>query len=798
MTTFTLGLGASGLMNYSSSYLTDTSGDYLAVKLGSTASSTVCTWQTSGSVCNWPVPGISGGNGFIANIDDLWHAAVNGRGAYFSATNPTSLSQGITGALAALNARKGTAAAAATSTLNPVAGNNYAYVASYTTVSWKGNLEARGINTDTGEITENASWCVEDVAAGTCSAPASIITETDGDVTTKYCATTGATICPDGILESGTCKVPVATACTGTMKSLVSGTSDTRTIYTSNLAATPALTAFNATYATNNPTNFASAHINGLSQWSSLTSTQQTAAAGTNLINFLRGQYGYEDRNSNAAANRLYRYREATLGDALESQPAYLGPPNFSYPYPGYLTFKSTNSSRTPVVFMGTNDGMMHAFNATTGIEQWAYVPSIVVPNMWKLADKNYATSHVNLVNGSATTSDICISNCDSDSTAVWKTILVGGLNGGGRGYYALDITNPSSPVLLWELTTTSGNGKIQDDDIGYSFGLPVITKKQDGTWVVLLTSGYNNASPGTGKGYLYVLNANTGAIISKISTATGSTTTPSGLAKISAWNLESVGNKAGYVYGGDLLGNLWRFDINDTATTASIGTGSAFKLATLYSDSAGTAPQAITTTPTLGLIGGKRVIFVGTGKYLETGDLTTTQTQSFYAIKDDDASVTLSNPRTTLVHQTLTNNVDGTATRTGSNLAVDFSSGRGWYIDFPDAGERVNIDSRLVQSTLLIGTTVPSSTACTPGGYGWLNYVDYATGHAVNLSNNLVSSYYAAPIVGINVLYIQGKPIVEVVSANNPTPKKDDKAEFKANAPTYTGKRVIWRELVP
>ena len=644
---------------------------------------------------------------------------MNGRGAYFSAADPESLSSGLSSALAGINARKGSAAAAATSTLNPVAGNNFAYVASYTTVKWQGNLEARGINTETGAVNENASWCAENVVAGVCAAPGSIVADTSGDTTAYYCVTPDSVICPDGELDGTNCRVPVATACTGTMGTRVADTSDTRTIYTADSAGT-ALTPFDAAYATANPTNFAAAHIGTLSQWSGFTAAQQTAAAGVNLINYLRGQNGFEDRAANAVEDRLYRNREAVLGDALESQPAFISKPVFSYPYPGYSDYVTAQAGRAGVVYIGANDGMMHAFYAQDsagagspcvigaiagehcgGEEAWAYVPSMVIPNMWKLADTNYATLHLNFVNGSPITSDIyCPGNCGGavDATfgdsASWRTILVAGLNGGGRGYYALDITNPAVPALLWEFTTMSGIGATagyDDDDVGYSFGQPIITRKADGTWVVLVTSGYNNTSLGNGKGYLYVLNASTGAIISKIATNVGDTTTPSGLAKIAGWNDEPAGNEAGYVYGGDLLGNVWRFDINSTVTATvadgEIGTGDVMKFAELYSDGAGTSPQPITTTPVLGRIAGKRVIFIGTGKYLENGDLTTTQVQTQYAIKDDNATSTLVNPRNTLVNQTLSNNPDGTATRLTSGNAVNFYTGRGWYVDFPDSG---------------------------------------------------------------------------------------------------------------
>jgi type IV pilus assembly protein PilY1 len=826
MTTFTLGLGASGWMSYSSSYLQDGSGDFTSVKLGSTAdaASNICTWQADGTVCNWPLPGLSSdGDGFIANIDDLWHAGVNGRGAYFSATNPETLSAGLSSALAGINAKRGAAAAAATSTLNPVAGNNFAYVASYTTTEWKGNLEARGINTDTGVVSESATWCVENIVAGSCATTP--VAQTSGDTTIYNCETPSAVTCPggeigfSGDLTSGPtyCKVQMAVACTGTMGAKVGATSDTRTIKTANSTGA-ALIDFDSAYAAANPGYFNAATLAGLSQWSTLDTTQRGNAVGSNLVNYLRGQYGYEDRTTNEGPpdNRLYRFRSAVMGDALESQPSFLSKPVFSYPYPGYSDFKTTHAARTGTVYMGANDGMMHAFASANGVERWAYVPSMVIPNMWKLADKDYASLHVNYVNGSAITTDICVSNttttlanCNNINYAstgstsddpVWKTILVGGLNGGGRGYYALDITNPTTPVLLWEFSTTAGIGKIKDADLGYSYGQPVVTKRADGKWVVLVTSGYNNVSPGNGVGYLYVLDAYDGTILSKISTGVGDTTTPSGLAKITGWNEEPVGNSVRHVYGGDLLGNVWKFDISSTAT-AAIGTGDKVKFATLFSTAAGTAgtEQPIMTTPVLGKVGGNRVVFIGTGKYLETGDLTVTQKQTQYAIKDDNSGATFVNPRsqtTLMVQQAMTTNV-ATGTRSvAAATTPNFNTGRGWFVDLPDTGERINIDSQLVQGVLLVPSIVPSNTACSPGGYGWLNFLDYKTGAAI-ISGGIVSARYDSTIVGVNVFYIDGKPLVGVVTSTDPTPKRDDDTTFPPTAGSFSGKRNLWRELI-
>ena len=799
MTTFTFGLGAPGYMTYSPSYLTDSSGDFVSVKLGSTANSAsippVCPWQTNGTVCNWPTPSSDS----VANIDDLWHAAVNGRGAYFSATDPNSLATGLANALASISTRKGNAAAAATSTLNPISGNNYAYLASYTTSLWKGNLEARSINLDTGAINLNANWCVENVLPDTCAAPGSIQPEVVGSSTAYFCVTPNSVICPNGTLDGTNCKVPVAISCTGTNNGRVSDASDNRIIKTANTGAT-ALIDFNAAYATANPDNFATAKVSQISQWALLTSAQQTAATGVNLLNYLRGQYGYEKRPTNPVANQIFRYRDAILGDILDSQPAYLGPPNFNYPYPGYAAFSSANASRPGTIYFGANDGMLHAIAADTGQERWAYVPRMVIPNMWRLADQNYEALHQNYVNGSPATGDVCTANCTCDDTCValggsapvWRTILVGGLNGGGRGYYALDITNPSSPSLLWEFTPTSGNGRVTDDDLGYTFAEPVMVRKNDGTWVVLVTSGYNNVSPGnSGWGYLYALNPLTGAIVSKIGTTVGSTTTPSGLGRITVWNNEPAGNLAGYVYGGDLLGNVWRFDINSSAS-ATIGTGSVMRFAQLYSDTGGTLAQPITTAPTLGEINGKRVIFVNTGKYLETGDLTTTQVQSQYAIKDDDATSTLVNPRTTLVQQTLSNT--STGTRTATSNTVNFFTGRGWFFDFPDTGERANVDSMLLEGTLLVPSIVPSNTACSPGGYGWINYVDYRTGSTIATATT-VGLKTSSPIVGISYVVINNTPIPYVITSGSPP--LEPPIPFTSMNQGFTGTRVLWREIV-
>lgn len=789
MTTFTMGLGIDGTLNFTDDYAEATSGDFFKLKNG----------EGSPPV-NWPDP-IA--NEKEARIDDLWHAAINGRGTYFSAKNPDQIVSGFTKALSSLTSKLGSSAAAATSTLNPVAGNNYAYVASYTTVKWTGNLEARSINTTNGAVSDTATWCVENVLVGSCTG--TIVPATEGSSTIYNCVTTGETadscISPAVFDGNETCTKEIARSCTGTLPTKVAASTDTRTILTANDAGT-GLIPFDTAYATAHSTYFDATHVNGLSQWAAISGLHTPAK----LLSYLRGQTGYEKRTSNPIADRLYRTREAVLGDALESQPAFISKPIFNYSYPGYDAFKAAQSGRAGTVYMGTNDGMMHAFDANTGVERWAYVPSMVIPNLWRLASDDYSTHHVNYVNGSAVISDVY--GTFGTSTG-WRTILVAGLNGGGRGYYALDITDPASPALLWEFTPSTGIGKLKDDNLGYTFGRPVITrKKSDGKWVVLVTSGYNNGtlssdplvnnSPtGNGLGYLYVIDAASGTFIDKYATSAGSPTNPSGLAQIAAWNNEAGGNEVGKTYGGDLQGNLWRFDVNEAAAIGS----NPLKFATLHD---GSTAQPITTTPVLGLVKKKPVVYVATGQYLEISDLSTSQVQTLYAIKDDNATTPLTNPRggapNRMVRQTIT--VNGNI-REGSTNEVDMISDRGWYIDFPDSStgsERANIDSKLVSGTLIVPTIVPSSTACSPGGWGWLSYFNYENGWPVrdNNTNVNVSVKYDSTIVGVNVIYIHGEPVVEVVTSNDPNPKVDENALFKLSPADFSGHRSVWRELIP
>lgn len=243
------------------------------------------------------------------------------------------------------------------------------------------------------------------------------------------------------------------------------------------------------------------------------------------------------------------------------------------------------------------------------------------------------------------------------------------------------------------------------------------------------LASGYNNVSPGDGGGYLTVLDAATGARLQKIATGAGSADTPSGLARISAWVDSPSDNTAARIYGGDLLGNVWRFDIDD---------GSAMQLAQL-GQVGGVGTQPVTTLPELAVVrrGGATypLVIVGTGSYLGTSDVASTAQQSLYVLKDSLQAEGLGQVRRegALVRQVLTTQEGG---RGMTTQLVDWASGAGWYVDLdPDGaspGERIHVDMQVELGVLKAVGNVPSAAVCSRGGSSWLYALDLETGGVV------------------------------------------------------------------
>lgn len=737
MKTFTLGLGASGYMQFSPSYLTDTSGDFYSVREGVSPdpSSGVCSWQTSGA-CNWPTPV----SNTLTTVDDLWHAAVNGGGTYFSASNPTTLYTGLSSAILSLAAQIGASSAATTSNPNVSAGDNQVFLSSYKTSEWSGELLSKRLDLETGAVTNaTPDWSARDQLNNNSS----------------------------------------------------------RTIYMYSSGASNKLKAFSwGTMSSSERDYFALSYITAagrsLSQFCSfgpfcLTAANQTLGAGENLVKFLQGERTNEGDVTDPT--KYYRQRAHRLGDIVNSESVYVSKSQVKYNDTGYDAFATSIASRQGMVYVSSNDGMLHAFRADTGDELWAYVPTAVLPNMYKLADKQYATQHQYLADGTPVVQDVYIGGA-------WKTLLVSGMGAGGRGYFALDVTDPSAPKALWEYT---------ENNLGLTMGKAEIGKLINGTWVVMFASGYNNVSPGDGIGRLYVLNAATGALIRTISTGVGTTTTPSGLTHIRAWvDNSELDNTIQRVYAGDNGGNLWRFDVNDTIGASGYD---AQRIATLK-DSTGKA-QPITSRPELGQVGAYAMVFVGTGRYLGQTDLTDASPQSIYGIKDTLGTVDIGDPRlvaNNFVQQTLTAGTcptgssacaSGQVVRTnGTPQPVNLDVNGGWFVDLPESRERVNTDPQLALGTLVVNSNVVANgNVCQAGGRAWANFFDYRTGAAVDSAKNVASVALGDAIATRpSIVELPNNKLVGVTQMSNGSTESPTIPTPGRSAAT---RRLSWRDLL-
>lgn len=527
--------------------------------------------------------------------------------------------------------------------------------------------------------------------------------------------------------------------------------------------------------------------------WSALSAGERAYFSSEKQLNYLRGRREHEDRKENT--ERLFRRREHVLGALINAQPLVVASPAFGYADINYGLFRDQQPGRKNMVYAAANDGMLHAFNAATGREEWAFIPTAVLPQMSRQANKNFTENFRYLLDASPIAADICpLAPASTCSKSEWRTILIGGLAGGGRQYYALDITDPDAPQALWQF------GVAQDQDLGYTYGKPVVTKRRDGRWIVVFTSGYNNIGPGDGKGYLYVLDAASGTLLNKIATGAGSANNPAGLAQINAWVESAIDNTASRFYGGDLLGNIWRFDIDDQIPPAG---KEAFLLATVSNSS---GAQAITTRPELSVIKNGAIsiplVTVATGKYLGMSDLADTSLQSIYSFKDELTATGLGNLRSNsnMVQQMLQQNTDGTE-RSISQQPVDWLLKAGWFIDLTIAGsrangERVTIDPEQQLGILNFVSNIPDSHACITSGGSWIYALDYRNGSYVPLATERVVGKkiaFGSLIAGVRNVKWKDRSLSlltdesgKLLSVQGP--------QAPASAPNV--KRVSWREL--
>lgn len=520
----------------------------------------------------------------------------------------------------------------------------------------------------------------------------------------------------------------------------------------------------------------------GVLSAASISPSQQTLlqpsdSLGQARLNYLRGNKSQEQNQGGPFRNRTH-----ILGDIVDSNPIYVGAPAGPYASgdassatfnSSYQTFEQAQANRPSVIYVGANDGMLHAFDPATGNELFAFVPNGVFSNLINLTNSLY--SHQFYVDGSPQAGDVRFAD------GSWHTLLVGGENAGGNTIYALDVTNPGS--LTSESSLASAvRWEFSDSGMGYSYSTPAIARisqQNSGSpdFAVFFGNGYDSPS---GHAILYAVNAQTGAQIAKIDLCAQvanscSSSLADGLSSVVAANSDGIlGAPVDHVFAGDLQGNLWSINVSN----ANPGHWTV-RLLFKATDASGN-PQPITTTPgvtlnpnypnQLGLM-----VNFGTGQLLSSSDLGSTQTQSFYGVWDQQPTSSTPFTRSNLQAQTLTTTsvneyctTVGSATscsstpptgggsptstvlvRTVTNNCVNYTppgsnlpSGCtqqssppaqvGWYMDLPATGERVVTDPRIENGGVVFTTNAPtsaSSNQCSIGFNSFLMDVNYVNG---------------------------------------------------------------------
>lgn len=493
-------------------------------------------------------------------------------------------------------------------------------------------------------------------------------------------------------------------------------------------------------------------------------------ATPDDIVDYLRGKTTKEIRNGGQ-----FRDRSEVLGDIVNSTPTISAPKDdygwqgLAAPLDGYAAYLASKATRRPMVYVGANEGMLHAFDAETGVENFGFIPQAALVNMGDLPSKYYP--HRFYVDGDPVVTDAKVGGA-------WKTVLVGTTAAGGRSIFALDVSAPGSfgtGNVMWERNSAS------DGDLGYTFGRPVVVPLESGSFGVIYGNGYGNDSNDP---YLYVVDLATGNQIAKLRGNDGNTAY-NGLGQIAVIDTDGNG-KADTVYGGDLQGNVWKFNIS-SPTPASWSV--AFGNTPLFTATdAGGKRQPITgdLDVAAGPSGGVSVFF-GTGRYFADGDNLVPPSpdiQSLYGVTDTGTPIGM---RANLVQQKITaENVttlpSGAVARSRQTTRIPFNvAKRGFYMDLgvdggsgPAAkGEMFIGNPRIQGGTVFFTTFEPLGDPCTPGGRNWLYGLDLASGGAALQNISIDSSGTPACTGDCGGLALgEGSPITDTsVFIPRPTP---------------------------
>lgn len=626
----------------------------------------------------------SNGDETPEKIDDTWHATINSRGEMLVARRPDELIRALEEVLQNIARRRASASAVSVSS-GVVTTGSFAYQTGFDTGDWSGFVEAREVNPDgsLGDIRWEAGPQLDALVAGT-------------------------------------------------------GWDRRRKVFTVNTATGQGVP---FRLGTLSPTQLGFLNRNPDTGVPDLRAAQR--------INYIRG-----DRSQEISNGGDFRSRATVLGAVISSQAVFIEAPFDSYQdaawkpgdaeyacrtNPGvcYSTFKICLSDlavdasaaglscgglnqRSPVVYVGGNDGMLHAFDADTGEELWAYIPGSVYSNLAELTDPNFQFNP--FVDQEIVPRDVFVGGA-------WRTVAAVTLRGGGQSVSLLDVTDPGASAdeaalatkVMWEFSDRSAPG---DRDLGFTYGLPQIGRLNNGKYAVFVTGGYNSDENdgvvGSGRSVLFVLDVEDGSVIRKFDLGASS----QGLAGV---NLGDYNADLSYevAFGGDLTGKLFRFDI-DSVTPGSWCSDLMFQTP---------GSQAITVTPrmildNLGILGGQDpwdqpgrfVVAFGTGRYLTQLDKVTNDQQAYYGLRESgrgfscgSAAANYPIPANSLVTQTLSQDAQGF--RQITDLPVTAGK-RGWTFDFISPGERnISIAGLLSDLQVLIASTIIPASAdpCDP-----------------------------------------------------------------------------------
>jgi len=687
----------------------------------------------SAGITGWPIPARNEPRA----IDDTWHAAVNSRGSYFSASNPSALVQHLTDIINNILLRHGSSTALS-ATMSTLTSGTQGYSAGYNTSDYSGFLVKQDLDPETGDPSLSPIWDASCFLSG-------------------------------GTFASGICTLPTP----------LPNVSSSRTILTASDGGTASI---NFAWAT-----LTSAEKNALNQdpTSQLKCSSDTGNTnGCDGLGQIRADWLRGDR-THETTPPLLRLRSSVLGAIINSQPRYVSAPTggFTDNFPpgspealaatpdtnglpgagSYSEFVNTNRNRAPTVYVGANDGMLHAFDGVTGHERWAYVPMTLfgIDNVTgevattTVARRRLAESTNNATFKQAPTVDNTPVVQDVFIHGEWRTVLIGSLRYGGRGIFALDITDPTQPTLLWEHNHTQSGFQ----HLGYSYAYPNVARLNynGGKWVVLLASGYfplpNQTPPdpvaddaAANQTSLFVIDLESGALITEVSTATApqahGTSYALSTAAVYDLNTDQVDDIA---VAGDLQGNLFRFDLSST----SISSWAVDVMFTSYTSSGELGRHPISAMP-VGMRdpAAQAPMWVfGTGKFLGKCDRTAaspppgcgadanTALQEFYGVRDyGTRSPNYPINPTQLNSWTIAQNAAGVRRLTGPNVVTN---NKGWRIPLNSAntgefGERVvvNIVPFYSANYAIMTSLIPKGDdPCDPDRRGAIMAVDAATG---------------------------------------------------------------------